>query len=315
VNIVFTFHPQRDIQTDIQEKFPEESFSFYKNMEEANGVLQDAEILVTFGSDLTEDIIKQCQSLKWIMVASAGLEDMPLEAIEERDIFVTNARGIHKIPMAEFTLGFMLNHVKRFPELAVLEKTETWNKQLPLQELAGKEAVVLGTGAIGQEIARLCKALRMTTAGVNRSGRSVDEFDRIFQMSDLEEAVKEADFVIAVLPSTPDTIGALRPEHFEAMKQTAAFINIGRGDLVSEQVLLSAINDEEIAHAYLDVFSQEPLPEGHPFWRHENITVTPHISSITKAYVPRAMAIFEHNLLCFKEGGDYQNVIDIKKGY
>ncbi|OLN21342.1 D-2-hydroxyacid dehydrogenase [Domibacillus antri] len=315
MNIVFTFRPPRDIQADIQRKFPEESFSFYKNIEEADDVLQDAEILVTFGSDLTEDIIGKCSSLKWIMAASAGIEEMPLSAIEERDIFVTNARGIHKIPMAEFTLGFMLNHVKRFPELHVLEKAEIWNKQLPLQELAGKEAVILGTGAIGQEIARLCKAFRMKTTGVNRSGCSVDEFDQIFQMNDLAEAVREADFVVAVLPSTPDTAGALQPEHFEAMKPTAAFINIGRGDLVSEQVLLSAINDEEIAHAYLDVFTVEPLPEGHPFWRHENITVTPHISSITKAYVPRAMEIFEHNLRCFKEGGDYQNLIDIKKGY
>ncbi|OAH53027.1 MULTISPECIES: D-2-hydroxyacid dehydrogenase [Bacillaceae] len=315
MNIVFTFRPPRAIQADIQRKFPEESFSFYKDIKEANDVLQDAEILVTFGSDLTEDMIEQCQSLKWIMVASAGIEDMPLGAIQDRDIFVTTSRGIHKIPMAEFTLGLMLNHVKRFPELGVLEKAETWNKELPLQELAGKEAAILGTGAIGQEIARLCKAFRMTTAGINRSGRSVDEFDRIFQMSELEEAVKEADFVIAILPSTLDTVGALQPEHFEAMKQTAAFINIGRGDVVSEHVLLSAINDEEIAHAYLDVFAVEPLPEGHPFWRHENMTVTPHISSITKAYIPRAMAIFEHNLLCFKEGGDYQNILDIRKGY
>lgn len=315
MNIVFTFRPPRSIQADIQRKFPEESFLFYKNIKEAYEVLQQAEVLVTFGTDLTEDTIEQCQLLKWIMVASAGIEDLPLRSIEERDIFVTTSRGIHKIPMAEFTLGLMLNHVKRFPELGVLEKAETWNKELPLQELAGKEAAILGTGAIGQEIARLCKAFRMITAGVNRSGRSVDEFDRIFQMSELEEAVKEADFVITVLPSTPETSGALQQEHFEAMKQTAAFINIGRGGVVSEHVLLSAINDEEIAHAYLDVFVMEPLPKGHPFWRHENITVTPHISSITKAYIPRAMAIFEHNLLCFKEGGDYQNILDIKKGY
>ncbi|OKL35961.1 D-2-hydroxyacid dehydrogenase [Domibacillus mangrovi] len=315
MNIVFTFRPPRTIQADIQRKFSEESFSFYKNIKEANDVLQDAEIIVTFGTDLTEDIIGQCRSLKWIMVASAGIEDMPLGAIEDRDIFVTTSRGIHKIPMAEFTLGLMLNHVKRFPELSVLEKSETWNKELPLQELAGKEVAILGTGAIGQEIARLCKAFRMTTAGVNRSGRSVDEFDRIFQMSELEEAVKEADFVIGVLPSTPETVGVLHREHFEAMKQTAAFISIGRGDVVSEHILLSAINDEEIAHAYLDVFALEPLPEGHPFWRHGNMTVTPHISSITKAYIPRAMAIFEHNLICFKEGGDYQNILDIRKGY
>ncbi|MCP3762110.1 D-2-hydroxyacid dehydrogenase [Domibacillus sp. A3M-37] len=314
MNIVFTFRPPRDIQADLQKKFPNETFSFYKQLDEAQS-LHEAEILVTFGSDLTEERIHECQSLKWIMVASAGIEEMPLQAIKDRDILVTNARGIHKIPMAEFTLGFMLNHVKRFAELHTLEQSETWNKQLPLQELAGKEVTILGTGAIGQEIARLAKAFRMTTTGVNKSGQHAEGFDQIFTIYELESAVLSADFVVAVLPSTPETISLLQPEHFETMKNTAAFINIGRGDLVSELVLLSAINDEEIAHAYLDVFPVEPLPEAHPFWRHPAITVTPHISSVTKQYVPRAMVIFEHNLRCFIDGGDYENVIDVERGY
>lgn len=314
MNIVFTFRPPRDIQADLQKKFPNETFSFYKQLDEAQS-LHEAEILVTFGSDLTEERIHECESLKWIMVASAGIEEMPLQAIRDRDILVTNARGIHKIPMAEFTLGFMLNHVKRFAELHTLEQSETWNKELPLQELAGKEVAILGTGAIGQEIARLAKAFQMATTGVNKSGRHVEEFDQIFTIHELDSAVRGADFIVSVLPSTPETINLLQQEHFEAMKNTAAFINIGRGDLVSELVLLSAINDEEIAHAYLDVFTVEPLPEAHPFWRHPAITVTPHISSVTKQYVPRAMEIFEHNLRCFIDGGDYANVIDVTKGY
>lgn len=314
MNIVFTFRPSRDMQSDIQATFPNETFSFYKGIEDVLSI-EEAEILVTFGTDLTEEIIRQCHSLKWIMVASAGIEEMPLQAIKERDILVTNARGIHKIPMAEFTLGYMLNHVKRFSELRTLEQSETWNKQLPLGELCGKEVAILGTGAIGQEIARLSKAFRMSTIGVNKSGHHAEEFDQIFTIDELEAAVREADFVVSVLPSTKETADLLQPEHFEAMKQSAAFINIGRGDLVSETVLLSAINDEEIAHAYLDVFAIEPLPEAHPFWRHPNITVTPHISSVTKQYVPRAMDIFVHNLRCFIDGGGYANVIDVEKGY
>lgn len=314
MNIVFTFRPPRDIQADLQEAFPTETFSFYKTIEDVPA-LADVEILVTFGTDLTEERIQSCTSLKWIMVASAGIEEMPLQAIHDRDILVTNARGIHKIPMAEFTLGFMLNHVKRFAELRDLQKGETWNKQLPLQELCGQEVAVLGTGAIGQEIARLAKAFRMKTTGVNRSGHDAAHFDVIYTMAEIEEAVKEADFIVAVLPSTPETVGLLQPEHFEAMKPSAAFINIGRGDLVSELTLLSAVNDEEIAHLYLDVFTQEPLPESHPFWRHPSITVTPHISSMSKEYIPRAIAIFEENLRSFLHGGDYTNVIDVLRGY
>ncbi len=314
MNIVFTFRPPREIQADLEKSFPEESFFFYKTIEEAE-VLSEAEILVTFGNDLTSERINTCASLKWVMVASAGIEEMPLKTIKERDLLVTNARGIHKIPMAEFTFGFMLNHVKRFAELRALEQAEVWNKQLPLQELAGKEVAILGTGAIGQEIARLAKAFRMKTTGVNKMGQLVQDFDQVFQMDQLETAVGKADFIVAVLPSTPETIGLLQPHHFEAMKEEAAFINIGRGNLVSEVVLLSAVNDNEISHAYLDVFSVEPLPPAHPFWRHPSITVTPHISSITKQYVPRAIEIFKHNLRCFIDGGEYENVIDLDKGY
>lgn len=314
MNIVFTFRPPRNIQADLQKKFPNETFSFYKEITEARP-LKEAEIIVTFGSDLTKEHIDESESLKWIMVASAGIEEMPLQAIKERDILVTNARGIHKIPMAEFTIGFMLNHVKRFAELHKLEQTETWNKQLPLEELYGKEITVLGTGAIGQEIARLAKAFHMTTTGVNKNGHAAEGFDRVFSIDTLASAVRGADFVVSVLPSTLETVNVLQAEHFEAMKNTAAFINVGRGDLVSELVLLSAINDEEIAHAYLDVFPEEPLSEGHPFWRHPGITVTPHISSVTERYIPRAIEIFEHNLHCFIDGGEYANVIDVTKGY
>ncbi|WP_050181706.1 D-2-hydroxyacid dehydrogenase [Domibacillus robiginosus] len=314
MNILFTFRPPRVIQADLQKKFPNETFSFYKHIDEARP-LHEAEIIVTFGRDLTKELIDECESLKWIMVVSAGIEEMPLQAIKERDILLTNAKGIHKTPMAEFTIGFMLDHVKRFAELRRLEQTETWNKQLPLGELYGKEVTLLGTGAIGQEIARLAKAFHMTTVGVNKSGHPAAGFDRVFSIEELTAAVHKADFVVSVLPSTPDTVGALQSEHFQAMKNSAVFINIGRGDLVSETVLLSAINDEEIAHAYLDVFVEEPLSEGHPFWRHPGITVTPHISSVTERYVPRAIEIFEHNLHCFIDGGEYANIIDVSKGY
>lgn len=315
MNIVFTFRPPRKLQEQLRERFPEEEFLYYKSIDEADK-LHTAEVIVTFGGDLTAEHISACKELKWIMAASAGIENMPVEAIAERNILLTNARGIHKIPMAEFTMGYMLNHVKRFPELQELQSESVWNKRLPLEELAGKQLLVIGTGAIGSEIARLALAFRMDTIGVNRSGSPNEQFDEVYTVDQLLDVLPLADFVVAVLPSTEETKFLLEKEHFQAMKKTAAFINIGRGDLVEESVLIEALDNEEIARAYLDVFIDEPLPADHPFWSQERLTVTPHISSITSKYVPRAMDIFSFNLDVYKRGEEgYKNKVDIDRGY
>ncbi|OZI10816.1 D-2-hydroxyacid dehydrogenase [Bacillaceae bacterium SAS-127] len=312
---VFTFRPPRSLQAQLIEKYPTIYFVFYKTIAEAEQLV-DAEIIVTFGEDLTSQHIEECEQLKWVMVASAGLEKMPLQAIKEKGILVTNARGVHKIPMAEFTLGYLLNHVKRFPELRKLQDEATWNKRLPIGELAGQTLLVLGTGAIGSEIARLATAFRMKTIGINRSGEPVGHFANVYQMNELLTALLEADFVVSILPSTNETQHILQKEHFQAMKKTAAFINIGRGDLLEEQVLIAALNEEEIAHAYLDVFVEEPLPENHSLWSHEKVTVTPHISSITPQYLPRVFEIFESNLDQYLQGYDtYKNKVEIDRGY
>ncbi|WP_203363841.1 D-2-hydroxyacid dehydrogenase [Bacillus sp. REN10] len=312
---VFTFRPPRKLQAQLIENYPSIEFIFYKTVEEAEELIH-AEIIVTFGEDLTPQHIEECKQLKWVMVASAGLEKMPFASFKDKDILVTNARGVHKIPMAEFTLGYLLNHVKRFPELRKLQGEAIWNKRLPISELADQTLLVLGTGAIGSEIARLADAFRIKTIGINRSGRAVDYFAAVYPIDQLLTVLPEADFVVSILPSTNETKHLLKKEHFQAMKNTAAFINIGRGDVLEEKVLIEALNKEEIAHAYLDVFEQEPLPEEHAFWSHENITVTPHISSITPQYLPRVFEIFEYNLERYLQGSDvYKNRVDINRGY
>jgi len=126
----------------------------------------------------------------------------------------------------------------------------------------------------------------------------------------------KADFIVSVLPSTKETKHFLEKNHFDLMKNSSVFINIGRGDLIQEDVLMAALQEGKIAHAYLDVFYTEPLAEDHPFWRMENVTVTPHISSLTKNYMPRSFEIFKQNLHTYiKKDADFINVIDMDRGY
>lgn len=312
--ILSTIIPDEGIQTKMKDAFPGLNFIYQEGWMDER--LSEAEILITYGEDLTEKIIGKAANLKWIMVMSAGMELMPFKAIEERGILVTNAKGIHKIPMAEYTIGMLLQYEKKLKLLMKNEREEMWDRKIEVGELNGKTMLVLGAGAIGGEVARLGKAFKMTTLGVNRSGKPVESIDRLYTLDNLLEAIPGADYIVSVLPSTDETKDLLQKEHFKAMKESAVFVNIGRGDLIEEEVLIEALEAGELAHAILDVFDPEPLEKGHPFWRMENVTVTPHLSSKSGEYLPRTFAIFEKNMREYlKSGKDFINVIDLSRGY
>lgn len=296
--------------------YPNLRFYFLKDMEEAKEELLDADILITYGEDLTAEIINNVECLKWIMVISAGLDEMPFQSIQEKGILVTNAKGIHKIPMAEYTIAMILQIARQAKRLIENEQSHVWDRRVPMTELSGKTLGILGAGAIGTQIANYARVFNMKIIGFNRDGRKVDGFDEIVTKETLDELLIKSDFIVSILPSTPETDGILNKHTFKLMKKTATFINIGRGKNVVEKDLLAALKSGEIAHAVLDVFGQEPLPKEHPFWGMDNVTVTPHISAISAHYLPRAIEIFETNLKVFINGGkDYLNIVDLDKGY
>ena len=316
--VVSTFLIREEkLVTDLKNIFPNVTFEFYKSIKEVpDSSISSAEVILTYGTDLTTAHIEKASHLKWVMVASAGVEKLPFNALKERDTFVTNAKGIHGLPMAEYTIAMILQVTKSVKPLLKNEEEEEWNRRVPTTELNGKTITILGAGAIGKEIAKLAKAFQIKTVGVNRSGKSVDYFDEIYQMTDLEVALQKADYIVSVLPSTNETKYILNSDHFNIMKESAIFVNIGRGDLVKEDVLIDALDHNQIYHAVLDVFETEPLPKGHPFWKMDNVTVTPHISSITQNYQPRAIDIFSYNLSSYiNQEKHYKNLIDVERGY
>lgn len=316
MKILTSLKVNETLQKQLQEKFPNETFSFHSKMNTAKAELPKADILLTYGEDLTPELIEKADNLRWIMVMSAGMDQMPFEAISKKDILVTNARGIHKIPMAEYTISSMLQVARKTKKLIEHENEGKWDRKVNMVELHGKTVLILGVGAIGSEIARLSKVFNMKTLGISRSGKPVQYVDEVYQLKDLQQVIKEADFIVSVLPSTNETRYILEEEHFNEMKQESVFINIGRGDVVSEKVLLNALVNEKISHVVLDVFETEPLPDDHVFWEMENVTVTPHLSGITKNYLPRAIEIFEKNFETFiREEKDFVNKVEIERGY
>ncbi|MGA4721669.1 D-2-hydroxyacid dehydrogenase [Fictibacillus nanhaiensis] len=306
-----------EIKDELKKRFPKEEFHFYNNMKEAKAYLDQAEFLVSYGEDLTNELVEEAKALKWIMVISAGLDKMPFEALEKQDVLITNARGIHKTPMAEYTISMMLQVSRKASLLLENQKQHIWDRKVPMTEISGKTLGILGTGAIGCEIARLAKAFNMKTIGFNRTGHPAENCDVIVDKEGISTLYEECDFIANVLPSTPQTFQFVGKSAFSLMKQNAVFINIGRGKTVDEEELITALQAEKIGHAVLDVFEKEPLKEESPLWDMQNVTVTPHLSGISHQYQERAIEIFCDNLTLYRNDKREEmiNIIPYDRGY
>ncbi len=313
MEILFTFLPKEHQQQQLREEFPDVQFHFtYKEKTH----LPDAQVLVTYGEDITAADIESAHNLKWIMVASAGIDKMPHEAIVERGIIVSNVKGIHKIPMAESVLAHILALKRSLPFIYESQRNGEWNRRARSTELAGSTALIIGPGAIGSEIGRLLQAFGVQTIGCNRSGEAAEYMEETIAFERILDMLPSADIVISVLPSTEATRNLLGSEHFKAMKNDALFMNFGRGDLFEDKTLIEALEKREIGQAVLDVFTQEPLPKDHPYWNMPNLVISPHVSSHSGNYIERALEIFVPNLKkwILKEH-EPTNMVSMEKGY
>ena len=181
--------------------------------------------------------------------------------------------------------------------------------------LAGKTLGIVGVGAIGSEIARRARSFRMKVVGVKRNPLPMPEVNQIFGPDRLHEMLSLADFVVILVPATPETYRMIGESELRAMKRTAYLVNIARGTVLVESALVRALQENWIAGAVLDVFEKEPLPGDSPLWTIENVLVTPHLSGNLRDYANRVMAIFTENYQRWKAGNQLLNVVDLERGY
>ncbi|NQX47403.1 D-2-hydroxyacid dehydrogenase [Paenibacillus tritici] len=279
-------------------------------------LLSGAEIIIGWGKGIRDTVLRQDSPLRWVQAWSAGVEKLPLEALKEREILLTNASGVHAEPITAVILSFMLMFTRNMHTAIRNQQSRRWHSDGQESELTGKTVVIAGTGAIGSETARIAKAFRMKTIGVSRSGRPVENFDQVLTTGELKHSVREADFVINTLPLTDETRGLFDAEIFSACKQGAYYINIGRGVTTHTDDLIAALNSGQLAGAGLDVFETEPLPEDHPLWGMEQVIMTPHCAGVTDRYADRVVDIFVENMKAYLESGKpSRNLVDYSRQY
>ena len=254
-------------------------------------------------------------SLKWVHVSAAGVSQLLFDELIQSDVTYTNSRGVLSRAIAEFALGFVLDMAKDSQGSSRLQLLQRWQHRTT-RKIQGQTALVVGTGSIGREIARLFRAVGMEVDGAGRTARPGDaDFGRIHASRDLAGTVHDYDYLVLAAPLTTDTRGLVGAEVLTAMKRTARLINVGRGELVDTPALLEALTSGAIAGAALDVVHPEPLPEGHPLWDMANVIITPHMSGDTEDYLDDLGKLFVENLKRYCNGEPLDNIVDKTLGF
>ncbi len=183
-------------------------------------------------------------------------------------------------------------------------------------EIDGATMGLIGVGAIGEKTAEKAKGLNMKVLGLRRHPERTSPFvDRMVGPDKLHDMLAVSDWVVITAALTPETQGMIGSAEFEAMKETAFILNIGRGPIIQEAAMVKALQEKTIAGAGLDVFEAEPLPEESPLWGMKNVVITPHVSGSTPKYMDRLLDIFIENLTRYQAGEPMINVVDKKLGY
>ncbi|GAA2200780.1 D-2-hydroxyacid dehydrogenase [Sinomonas flava] len=289
----------------------------WADAESLAGALPGAEILFVwdFFSTALRDAWEHADSLRWIHVAAAGVDTLLFDGLRESDVVITNARGAFDQPIAEFVLASILAHDKLLHESKGLQREHVWRHR-EVRRTAGQRALVVGTGGIGRATGRLLRAAGLEVRGAGRAAHDDDpDFGRIVAAADLPEHAGWADHLVLIAPLTDQTRGMLNAEVLAAMKPSAHLVNVGRGPLVDEPALIEALQAGQIAAASLDVFTEEPLSAGHPFWNMPNVHVSAHMSGDVVGWRDTLADQFEDNLHAWLAGRDLANVVDKDLGY
>ena len=217
--------------------------------------------------------------------------------------------------MTQSMVEWVTGHVLRYHlgmDAHIINPAHKWEpSSTPLAQ--ERTVCILGLGALGSAVAERLLSLNFNVTGWSRLAKSLDGVQTHDGADGLTNALATADIVVLLLPDTAETENTLNAETFGAMRNGSFLINPGRGPLIDDAALINALNSGRIAHATLDVFREEPLPEGHPFWDHPNVTVTPHIAAATRAIT--ASKEIADNIKRNETGEPMINLVDRGRGY
>lgn len=260
---------------------------------ESEAELAEVDAAVTFAHD---DAF--FEHVGWVHSIQAGYDRFPLDEFEAHGVVLTNSSGIHSASVGETVAGYMLSLARRLHVYRDNQRAKTWSwpEWHEPFTLFNEPVTVVGLGALGQGVAQRADGLGMRVTGVRRKPVRVPHAREVFTPDNLEPAIRNARFVVVTVPLTPKTEGMFGPTEFAAMRDDAYFVNVGRGAVVQEDALVTALESGGLAGAALDVFEEEPLPEDSPLWEMEEVIVSPHAAAADRNYHEDIAALVRANV-------------------
>ena len=260
-----------------------------------------------------QGLLKQYPNLKAILSLGAGVDhlasdpDLPTHVPVVRLVDPGLTWG-----MTEYVVWAVLGHHRRTREYRQLQAAHRWERlEVPLGP--SRRVGVMGLGELGADAARALKAMRFEVAGWSNRRKQIEGVESFAGADELGQFLVRTEILVNLLPLTEQTTGILNRDTLGALPRGACLVNAARGGHLVEQDLLELLGTGQIAEATLDVFREEPLPAGHPFWDHPRITVTPHEAAITPAET--AAATIAQNIRKIERGAAPSPVVDFSKGY
>ena len=300
---------------------------------EALREIVDAE---AFFGKMTPGLLAAATRLQWVQSLTASLEHYMFPELVEHPCRLTNMRGLYSDVIASQVLGYMVCFARNLHHYIRRQGEARWEAvggeaartgiaagpgvqsgiDRAHMHLADATLGVVGLGEIGLEVARYGVAFRMRVLAVDPVEKPPPEgIEGLWPIERLPDLLAESDFVVVAAPHTPQTEKMFRRDQFQQMKQTAYFINIGRGATVDLADLTAALEAGEIAAAALDVFEIEPLPPDHALWKRENVIITPHIAGASPRIAERHLDVLLENVRRFSQGEELKNLVTKAKWY
>lgn len=295
----------------LRHRAPEAIFEFCSGEDRIEAAIPDADAVAGF---VSPSALARASRLKWVHSWLAGPDLQLYPEFVKSDVVLTCSKGNGAIPLAEHAMMLMLMLNRNALRWLKAQEERRWDRFVH-GELNGLTCGIIGAGYSGQDLALKAKAFHMRVIGLRRHDRPAPNFDRFYNIAEIEDFMGESDFVVVTAPKTVETTGMLGESAFRAMKKTAFYICFSRGGIADDTALLRALNEGRIAGAGLDAHSIEPLPADSPFWTAPNTIVTPHNGATSKATPERGFDYFLDNLERYRSGEDFINVVDKELAY
>jgi phosphoglycerate dehydrogenase-like enzyme len=268
--------------------------------------------------ELFRSAFAMCRHLCWVHSRSAGLDKALFPELIESSVPLTNGRGVFSAALGEFVVGAILYFAKDFRRMIRNQSAGMW-EPFDIVPVSGHTVGIIGYGDIGRATAERVRPLGVSILALKRRASQEAAADplveKMYGPEQRREMLSRCDYVVVATPLTPETQGMIGVPEFAAMKPTAVIINVGRGPVIDENALIDALANRRIKGAALDVFDEEPLPQGHPFYKLENVLLSPHCADHTPEWLDNAMQFFLEQFQRYRKGDQLLNVVDKKSGY